>query len=246
MNWITTSQLQSSKPTVSDIPVLFSHPDFYIVAKPVGVTMHDAQHGIVTLLRNQLQESALYLCHRLDDGTSGCLLLARNQRAAAALSELFATQQIQKFYIALAQGKPKKKQGTVKGDMINRRRGQHILTKTCDNPAITQFFSHSIAPGLRGYIVRPLTGKTHQIRVALKSVGAPILGDTLYGKDSADRLYLHALRICFTYQGATYSVSCPVSAGQAFLSQAGQQWLRTLSEPEYLPWPNVKGKAGVN
>lgn len=231
---------------MSDIPVLLSHPDFYIVAKPAGITMHDGQHGIVTLLRNQLQESALYLCHRLDDGTSGCLLLARNQRAAATLSTLFAIRQIQKFYIALAQGKPKKKQGTVKGDMINRRGGQHILKKTCENPAITQFFSHSVAPGLRGYIIRPMTGKTHQIRVALKSVGTPILGDTLYGKDHADRLYLHALRLCFTYQGTTFSVSCPVSTGQAFLAEAAQQWISTLSEPENLSWPDVKGKTVVN
>lgn len=208
--------------------------------------MHDAQFGIVTLLRNQLQETELFLCHRLDDGTSGCLILARNSPAAAALSELFATRNIQKFYVAMAYGKPRKKQGTIKGDMINRRRGQHILTKTLENPAITQFFSQSVSPGLRGYIVRPLTGKTHQIRVALKSVGAPILGDTLYGKDDADRLYLHALRVCFTYQGTSFSVSCPVNAGQAFLSQAGQYWLGTLSEPEHLPWPDIKGKDSVN
>lgn len=208
--------------------------------------MHDAQCGIVTLLRNQLQEPELFLCHRLDDGTSGCLILARNSSAAATLSELFATRNIQKFYVAMAYGKPRKKQGTIKGDMINRRRGQHILTKTLENPAITQFFSQSVSPGLRGYIVRPLTGKTHQIRVALKSVGAPILGDTLYGKDDADRLYLHALRVCFTYQGTAFSVSCPVNTGQAFLSQTGQYWLGTLSEPEHLPWPDIKGKDSVN
>ncbi|WP_018984602.1 TIGR01621 family pseudouridine synthase [Salinimonas chungwhensis] len=225
---------------MTEIPILFTHNDFYVVAKPAGVTMHDAELGIITLLRRQLGEQQLFLCHRLDDGTSGCLLIARNAVAAATLSELFAQHHIQKFYIALGAGKPRQKQGTIIGDMKNRRRGQHILLKTRENPAITQFFSQSILPGIRGFILRPLTGKTHQIRVALKSLGSPVLGDTLYGKEHSDRLYLHAWRLCFDYQKQSIAVTCPFYTGVHFFSRECQMWLTKNSQPEQIHWPTGK------
>ena len=78
--------------------VIFSHPDFFIIDKPAGVTMHDADHGIVQQVCKALQETDLHLVHRLDDGTSGCLILARNPQAAARFEVLFRTRQVQKSF----------------------------------------------------------------------------------------------------------------------------------------------------
>lgn len=227
------------------IPILLAHDDFYVVHKPAGVTMHDSDKGIITVLAAQLAETDLYLCHRLDDGTSGCLIIARNAGAAATLSGLFARREIQKYYVALAPGKPKKKQGSIVGDMKNRRGGQHILLKSRDNPAATQFFCHSISPGLRAYLVRPLTGKTHQIRVALKSLGCPILGDQLYGGQNADRLYLHAWRVEFHYDGQPIAVHCLPASGSEFLTTVFSEWLARFSAPAALPWPDLKLSSNI-
>ena len=67
--------------------------------------------------------------------------------------------------------------------------------------------SHSLAPNLRLFILYPKTGKTHQIRVAMKSLGSPILGDELYGGEVADRTYLHAYQLSFDYFGEAVHIS---------------------------------------
>ena len=66
--------------------------------------------------------------------------------------------------------------------------------------------SRSLAPNLRLFILQPKTGKTHQLRVAMKSLGSPILGDALYGGDSADRTYLHAYQLSFDYFGQAIQI----------------------------------------
>ncbi|AXR05844.1 TIGR01621 family pseudouridine synthase [Salinimonas sediminis] len=221
------------------VSLLYTHPDFYVIHKPAGVTMHDSKAGIIARTLPLVSDDALYLCHRLDDGTSGCLLLARHAAAAAYLGKLFATHRIQKFYVALATGKPKKKQGTISGDMKNRRQGQHILLSSTQHPAVTQFFSQAIAPGLRAFVVKPLTGKTHQIRVALKSLGTAILGDVLYKGTAAERMYLHAWQLQFTYRNELICVSCPPSS--EFMHQPGfMPWLAQIDAVEKLNWPGYQ------
>lgn len=217
--------------------VIFSHPDFYIINKPAGITMHDAEHGIVQQVCKALEETDLHLVHRLDDGTSGCLILARNPQAAARFEVLFRTRQVQKYYLALVEKKPKKKQGTITGDMKNRRNGQHILLKSQQNPAVTQFFSYGFADAPRLMLVKPLSGKTHQIRVAMKSLGSPIVGDTLYSAIPADRLYLHAWGLEFEYEGEPVSVFCTPSGGEYFAHQSIAGWLAKTPHPNTLNWP---------
>lgn len=219
------------------VRILREDPDFLIVAKPTGMAMHDADEGIVTAVKAISGDSQLYLCHRLDTVTSGVICLARNARTAASVSAQFANREVQKFYLAVTDKKPKKKQGTVSGDMQNRRRGQHILLKSQTNPAVTQFFSGSIAPGLRGIVVRPLTGKTHQIRVALKSLGSPILGDSLYGGTQSDRTYLHAWRLSFMHNGERITTQCPPAEGEHFATQAFALWLDSQGDPAKMNWP---------
>ena len=75
-------------------------------------------------------------------------------------------------------------------------------------PQLRRFESVSCEPNLRLFILKPRTGKTHQLRVAMKSLGSPILGDTLYGKntENIDRTYLHAARLQFEFKGQAFDV----------------------------------------
>ncbi len=200
--------------------------------------MHDVNNGIVTLTQRETGVRNLHLCHRLDNGTSGCLILAKSPQAAAEIGHLFSSREIQKFYLVLISHKPAKKQGTIAGDMKNRRQGQHILLKTRENPAVTQFFTSSLQPGIRCVIVKPLTGKTHQIRVALKSLSSPILGDSLYGGEKSDRMYLHAWKLQFTYKGEEICCESAPKEGSLFTSPTFQHWLKQQPAPQLLSWPS--------
>lgn len=194
---------------LNHLPIIYRHRDFVIVHKPAGVSVHrDEQRvGLTENFANQLGVPQVWLVHRLDKVTSGLLILALNKDAAVNFYHLFEQRQIQKTYWALATKKPKKKQGGIIGDMQRTRNGAWKLCQSRENPAITQFISHSLAPNLRQFILQPKTGKTHQLRVAMKSLGSPILGDLLYGGEPADRVYLHAYQLDFTYQDEPISVS---------------------------------------
>ena len=168
--------------------LVFEHKDFVVINKPCGVSVHSESEGDVCLtasLAQQLGVERVWLVHRLDKATSGLLLLALNRDSAAALSVQFAEKTMRKTYLALGTHKPAKKQGWVKGGMARSRRGTWKLTRDEDNFAVTRFSSQSLKPGLRLFVLQPFTGKTHQLRVAMKSIGSPILGDTLYGGDAA-------------------------------------------------------------
>jgi tRNA pseudouridine32 synthase/23S rRNA pseudouridine746 synthase len=131
--------------------------------------------------------------------------MARNAAANRALSMQFQQRLIRKQYLAISDQKPSKKQGSVIGDMVRSRRGQWKLARSREHPAITRFTSVSLAASVRGYTLLPQTGKTHQLRVAMKSLSSPIIGDKRYGGSEAERLYLHAHRLAFDWQGRHYS-----------------------------------------
>ncbi len=219
------------------IEIIYDHADFLIVNKPINVPMHHAELGIITLLERQLQYAKLFLVHRLDTPTSGCLVVAKNKASASLLSQLFQERSVTKFYLALLDNKPRKKQGTIRGDMINRRGGQMALLRTTENPAITQFHTFSIAPKLRVALVKPITGKTHQIRVALKSIGSAIIGDIRYKGSNADRLYLHAWGIQFSYNNELIRCHALPKSGHLFVGDEFNTWLNSAPIPEQLKWP---------
>lgn len=200
-----------------ELSLVFRHPDFYILNKPAGAPMHanDIEAGIVTQLAEHLNET-LFPVHRLDTPTSGALIVARSSSSAAALSGLFAQRAIKKTYIAIAAGKPNQKQGLIKGDMDKVRRGNWRLSYSQNNPAVTRFFSYSLKPGYRYYLLHPETGKTHQLRVALKSIGAPICGDTRYGGESAEHLHLHAWELEFDYAEQHFCIRAPLPRYELF------------------------------
>jgi tRNA pseudouridine32 synthase/23S rRNA pseudouridine746 synthase len=169
------------------------------------------------------------------------LIFAKNLSAAQIFSKLFNEHLIEKYYIAIADQKPQKKQGLIKGDMTKSRRGMFKLLRSSTHPAITQFFSFTLGGKQRLYLMKPHSGKTHQLRVALTSLGAPIIGDPLYYAHSCtDRAYLHAYALKFNYLGNTYEFICPPTNGQYFLREEIIQRLKTLHKPWLLNWPRLK------
>ena len=190
------------------IEIIADEDDFIVAIKPNGVSFHSEQGpGFVALLEAQIKQK-LYAVHRLDKVTSGLIVLAKSSLAAAKLTKLFSKKQVDKFYLAITTGKPKKKQGWIKGDMSSSRRGTYKLEKTTNNPAITRFYSVSLGEGLRGGILKPLSCKTHQLRVAMKSISSPILGDTSYSATPANRVYLHAFYLSFIWKNEQRFFSC--------------------------------------
>lgn len=192
--------------------------DFLVVDKHPGVPVHGPSKvpSLIEQLRQDLACADLNLAHRLDTGTSGLILVAKSSAANQKLSPLFAERAVTKRYLALSLGKPSKKQGWVVGDMVKVRDGNWMLKHTAKNPARTYFVSGALQPGVRLFVVGPQTGKTHQIRVALRSQQVPILGDDRYSPNSADRLYLHAWRLSFCYGDTHFAFESWPQSGAYF------------------------------
>lgn len=216
--------------------IVADHADFLVIDKAPGIGVHrdGTEPGLVERVAAEHGYAQLYLVHRLDRITSGLLLLAKSATACAALAREFAERRVDKLYVALSDRRPLKKQGSVRGDMERARDGAWRLTRNMENPARTEFTSRSVQPGLRLFALRPATGKTHQLRVALKSVGAPILGDQRYGGSDADRGYLHACGLRFQYAQASFQFGRLPQVGALFREPAVQSaiaatlddWLR--------------------
>lgn len=194
------------------LEILFRHQDFVAINKPGGISVHQdsGETGLARTLAIQLGVERVWLLHRLDKQTSGILLFALNKESASALSGQFAGKSIKKTYLALSDRKPSKKQGWIKGGMEKSRRGMWKLTRNTENIAVTRFHSISIAEKLRLFILEPHTGKTHQLRVAMKSLGSPILGDSLYGGTESETMFLYAWKIQFAYQNRQIEIVAPL------------------------------------
>lgn len=228
--------------------IIYQNTDFIVINKPAGLNFHTEKEdetlkspGVVVQLRQQLVADKLFPVHRLDKMTSGLLVFAFNLKTANEFRKMFEAKKIQKFYLGIVQDKPKKKQGWVKGDMQTARRGSWKLTKLKQNPAITQFISKAIQPKERIFLLKPYTGKTHQLRVAMKSLGVPICGDRRYqNKTEAEkeaRGYLHAYAMQFKLYGQTYQWVCLPNTGERFLSKPLAQLLISWQNPWEL-FPN--------
>ena len=241
------------------LPVVHETSGLLFVDKPAGLAFHrsvdQGDEGVLPLLRDMQASGALahpgrlHSVHRLDRVTSGLLTVAKTAEAAREVAELLRGRRVVKYYVALSGRRPSKKQGRVRGDMARSRRGQWKLLRTAENPALTAFTSVGLppppppgagrdaSPSLRAFLLRPHTGRTHQLRVAMKSLGSPVLGDPMYAAADVagreERAYLHsaALRLpgsaALCDDGArTIEVRCRPTRGAHFASAAFErQWL---------------------
>lgn len=198
--------------------ILDDQNDFLVIDKAPGVAVQGDPNApsVLQLICRDLGLENLFPVHRLDLGTSGLVVAAKTQAANRELSQAFQAHSITKCYLAISGKKPAKKQGWIIGDMEKSRGGNYRLCHSRENPARTVFRSFPLADGRRLFVLRPITGKTHQLRVALKSLGAPIIGDARYGGEAADRMYLHAWRLEFPFGGRLHEYVSPPGSGELF------------------------------
>lgn len=224
---------------MSDVPIVVEHDDFIVVNKPINIGMHAPETTILEQFKNTAYQS-LSLVHRLDTPTSGCLILAKNKAANAKLCKLFETHQINKYYIALVSKTPKKKQGRVVGNMKKSRNGSYMLSKSTIPNTATLFKSVSLKKqtdtGQSNKLIylKPISGKTHQLRVCMKSLGAPIIGDQRYGGDASDRMYLHCYGMDFVYNEQSISARAFPQQGRLF----SKQTLAKIGDIDDYVWPS--------
>ena len=195
--------------------VLIDDINLLVISKPKGIEYH-GEEGVVQIVRREFPD--IIGVHRLDRETSGILIFARNKETAKKLGELFEQKKIQKEYLALSRGKPKKKQGLIGWDLEKSRNGSYNLSRAKKTPSKTKFFSYYMEEfDLRLFHLFPLTGKTHQLRVVMKSLATPIIGDNRYGGEKGDRMYLHAFKTCFDLGENKYVIIDYPEDGELFV-----------------------------
>jgi 23S rRNA pseudouridine1911/1915/1917 synthase len=208
------------------LKIIFQNKDIIVVDKPVGLAVHPgvntSEKTLVDFLLEKFPEIKSVgddpeirpgIVHRLDKETSGVMIVARNQKTFEYLKGLFKNHQVEKKYLALVHGKLKEKEGQVEGEMgrskkdfrkqalvrgkISVRKERYSLTHY---KVKKEFEKYSLLE------VSPKTGRMHQIRVHLHSIGHPIVGDKKYTfkeykKILAPRMMLHASSISFIGPG---------------------------------------------
>ena len=208
--------------------VLLDHPDFLAINKPTGLAVHGGSGvrlGLIESLRTLFPECRyLELVHRLDRDTSGVVLVAKNAGALRALHDQLRNDQVDKRYAALVAGKWPAYQKSVSAPLAKRHTpsGERIVKVAADGKASkTDVNVLERLPGATLIEAKPITGRTHQIRVHAMHTGYPILGDSKYETDlsrqlasevNLKRLFLHARAISFKLGGEHYQLSCPLDA----------------------------------
>lgn len=180
--------------TLEDIQsrVLFKDSLMLVIDKPPGIVVHPGPRGGPSLedffggLKFGYKETP-QLAHRLDRDTSGCLILGRNERALRKLGRLFETGQVKKTYWAITEGRPEAEEGTIDLPLkkVKEPKGWSMApAKPGEDGAQKAVTDYRVMKHLRNdrawLELYPRTGRTHQLRVHLKSIGCPILGDWLY------------------------------------------------------------------
>ncbi|HOK82613.1 MAG TPA: RluA family pseudouridine synthase [Pseudothermotoga sp.] len=201
----------SVEPEPIKLEVLYEDSDLIVINKPAGMIVHPVPSHTSGTLVNAL----LYHCHdlqgiggelrpgivhRLDKDTSGVIVVAKNDLAHRNLSQQFKDRKVSKMYLALVRGKVNETQGEI---TVSLARHPVLRTKMSVNSsgraAVTFYrvlkYFDDVASLVAAY---PKTGRTHQIRVHMKYIGHPILGDRLYGSIyGAPRQMLHAMKLGF-------------------------------------------------
>jgi len=231
-----------------DIPVdvLYEDADVLVVDKPAGLVVHPAHgHSSGTLVNAVVGKitadtgrdaSRPGIVHRLDKDTSGVMIVAKNDVAQLALARQLQGRRFEKEYLALVWGDPGAQPTVVEGpisrDPADRRR---MVVRAGGRASVTRFARIAVYGSGRErrslLHVRPLTGRTHQIRVHLAFARLPIVGDPVYGRrgavaDGLERQFLHAWRL---------AVNLPHAGPKTFTAPLASDlvaYLRSLGEPE--------------
>ncbi len=189
----------------SHVVILFEDDDILAVDKPEGLAVvperDRSRPCLLEVLSRQVSYKP-YVVHRLDKEVSGVMLLAKNLEAHKYLNDQFETRQVHKTYLALVHGVMEQDEGTIDRPIREFGSGRMGVDARQGKPSVTKY---KVVGRMAGYTlleVHPITGRRHQIRVHLYSIGHPIVGDVRYGDKALQglfgRLMLHSLKVSFT------------------------------------------------
>jgi 23S rRNA pseudouridine1911/1915/1917 synthase len=242
---VNPGPLPALKAVAQELPllVLYEDDDVIVVDKPAGIVVHaGAGHHEGTLVNALLHRfgslSSLGgdlrpgIVHRLDKDTSGVLVVARHDAAHQSLAAQFQSREVEKLYTALVHGAPSPATGVIRTPIARDpiRRTRMTARLKSGRGALTEYRVIERIGGFSLLEVRIGTGRTHQIRVHLSSIGYPVVGDTLYGAPKTvksmpplGRFFLHAgcLRFRSPSNGSVVEVQSPLAAElESWLEQA--------------------------
>jgi 23S rRNA pseudouridine1911/1915/1917 synthase len=207
--------------------IAYEDDDLIVVDKPAGVVVHPARGNRAGTLAQALAGRAAGgedpwragIVHRLDRNTSGLLVVAKSDEVHRRLKAALAARAIKREYLALVEGRPPARSGTIEAPIGRDRRHRTRMSTDSDapKPAITHFEFERSLPQATLLRVRLQTGRTHQIRVHLKAIGHPVCGDPDYGHKGLyglRRQFLHATRLAFAHPttGAGIDIVSPLPA----------------------------------
>lgn len=227
--WVQPGELPPLRATPEDLPLEVLYEDAGVIAinKPAGMVVHTGagqrsgtlvnallhRFGKLSTVGGELRPG---IVHRLDRFTSGVILIARHDTAHRDLAGQFASRQVEKIYLALVHGLVKNDQGRITTPIARDpvRRVRMTARLAHGRHAITSYRVLKRFEGFTFLEVKIGTGRTHQIRVHLASIGHPVVGDKLYGAPASPlgRYFLHARQITFTSPttGERITVSAPL------------------------------------
>ncbi len=212
-----------------DLPILYQDKDVIVINKPAGVISHSRgkywnEPSVASFIRQLTLPSNRQdgqasrpgdragIVHRLDRATSGVMICAKTEAAMALLQKQFADRLVKKTYVAVVSGHLEPKQAII--DMpIERNPKAPSTFRVGPNGKVAQT-AYKVVDSSNHYDhvqLEPKTGRTHQLRVHLANLGHPIVGDTLYNGESAERLLLHAFELSITLpNGKTQTFTAPL------------------------------------
>ena len=231
---LTVPAPKPAAPQAQDLPItlLYQDADIAVVDKPCGMVVHPAAGNEDGTLVNALLyhldslsgiggELRPGIVHRLDKDTSGVLLVAKNDAAQQELSRQLSERETEKHYLALVEGHMKEPDGFIDIPIARSRNDRKKMAIDPEGrPSQTEWKVLAEGKGCTLLDVHILTGRTHQIRVHMKSIGHPVCGDPIYGIQRGipvPRLMLHARRMTITHPTTGERMSFTAPVPEAFL-----------------------------
>jgi 23S rRNA pseudouridine1911/1915/1917 synthase len=215
--------------------IAYQDESLAVVDKPAGLVVHPAPSHIGPTLVDELAEilggggdpERPGIVHRLDKGTSGLLVVARDDETHAALQEAVRRREVERVYLALAGGRLASRTGTIDAPIgrASRQRHRMAVSGAASREARTHFEVLELLPRETYLEVRLETGRTHQIRAHFAAIGHPLTGDTTYGgaeRYGLTRQFLHAHRLAFNHprSGEPLELTSPLPADLAAALEA--------------------------
>ena len=225
-----------------DFEVIYEDPYILVINKPAGLVIHPSPGNWRNTLVNglvyrypEMKELSAWLrpgiVHRLDSGTSGLLVVARTEKATLELQRMFHDREIDKNYIALAHGKPKRSEATISGP-IDRDPQQFLKMAIVagGKPSLTGYKILWTKNNISLVEFKLYTGRTHQIRVHFSALGCPLVGDNQYGapqeeSNALGRVMLHSWQLSFKHPETGEPMSFRQNIPECFIN-----FIKTLQD----------------